>query len=498
MLSEVTSSPSDAIPDYVLRTFAFGLILGPVNDADAGEPNLAEPPSGHRWECVKEPSQLAGTHGFLMLYSGGHCCLGITTEGDVHRWDAGGGGANSLERGFCVEWSLSILKDEAGQRMQLRDASLGRPPINSSSDHIDGAEIEAVALMDTGDVCAMSCGRQRGPVGYAGGTWQPVPGLQSQLVVNVACGSGFCVALAAPGELWAWGESEYGALGFGYSQSGSSQHQRTSTPQPVRGGLAGKHVAAVACGDHHVIAAIFDDECESGPVFSWGCDADNRLGYNVDGGVQNEPRVVPWITPTLGHGSNSGTLSQRRGLRMPQRITQVGCGVRHSVILCQGSIICFGADDCGQLGRPFIDQQNSSCIDAAELPCFAYAPALAPAFLKGTGGSGADAEINAIVGEVTARRICCGPFHTAAVSSEGALYVWGLNITCAPAEGQTQNTTGIRCVPGFGAERLVVGLACGPHFVIVSAEVELLTVSESESTPVSIPPPQNSSCFMAA
>ncbi|CAK0839500.1 unnamed protein product, partial [Prorocentrum cordatum] len=137
---------AEPVVEFALRTFAFGLFLRPGR---AAPPDDGGPPPGApeeaagaggggegegaagdaegRWEAVRVPAEIAGAPGFTTLACRRHCCLGITPEGDVHRWDAAGRGAGVLACGFGVEWSLLVLKDEAGQRVQLRDVGIGYP-----------------------------------------------------------------------------------------------------------------------------------------------------------------------------------------------------------------------------------------------------------------------------------------------------------------------------------------------------------------------------------
>ncbi|CAJ1437639.1 unnamed protein product, partial [Effrenium voratum] len=297
--------------DFALKTYAFGLIprlgfevpFGPV----APEMKLQKVADslrhacpfallswvsfvfGKRWEVVPCPTEIPGAPGFTTLAAGEGGCLGITPEGDVHRW-AAGAKAGKVTRGFAMEWSLSMLKDEAGQHLQLRDVALGGFSRKSSY------RIAAIALMDSGDVFSSQAwygdggDGQKGSAPMACPAWVPWPSLQSTLVVAVACGSGFCMALTAHGELMAWGEAPDGALGLG----GSAASEPTLVP-----GLARCRVAAVACGESHTVAACFDEEDQPGAVYSWGLAKDGRLGY-LDEVNQREPRVIPWLTAELG------------------------------------------------------------------------------------------------------------------------------------------------------------------------------------------------------
>lgn len=479
-------------------------------------------PCEDAWHCLERPVEIPGAPGFTTLVGGPHSCIGVTPEGDVHRWDVNDWDATTPARGFGVEWSLSVLKDSAGQRVQMRDMAISRydcpgsraPSKKSGEGPMDSAAVAAVALMEGGEVFTTE--RWCSSAVHAP-AWRAVAGLQSHLVLSVSCGGNFCTALTARGELWSWGESACGALGLGpdaldMAEDDESTEQarhgrrcllRAKQPLLIRGELANRRVAAVSCGDEHVIAATSDEANEPGAVYSWGCGSDCRLGYAVEGllGDQMVPRHVPWITADLGEqlvlrrtgdvdgatvvrstgaaGGEGGarTMQRRKSLRMPQRITQLACGSRHSVVVCRGGIICFGADDYRQLGS--VHEAACNSVDGLELPEFASAPILALPLHDDKSDDGAgDSDVQSI--EANTRRICCGPLHTAAVSSEGHLYVWGISLVCGQLPG-------VRRVAGFGSQRPVVAFACGAHFVVASAEVELAFAGEALTLPPTMP-----------
>ncbi|CAE7476192.1 unnamed protein product [Symbiodinium sp. KB8] len=218
-----------------------------------------------------------------------------------------------------------------------------------------------------------------------------------------------------------------------------------------------------------MVAASFDEE-SAGAVFTWGCGQNGRLGYEA--ASTGLPRAVPWLTQELGDvlsdrlgqkmssNADAGTPTLRASppprpsRRLPQRITQVSCGLRHTALICQGSLVCFGADDYGQLGRAGEE------LTRPKLPPFAYCPKL-------------EAPDGARTKEVCARRICCGPLHTAAVCSQGCVHIWGIDLCKTNDPGAKAPRRGPQPVSEFGPERPVVALTCGAHFVVCSAELAL-------------------------
>lgn len=447
--------------DFALKTFACGLFPD-----RSGRDSIEQKDGDSGWQCVANPTEIPGAPGFTSLAAGEDGCLGITPEGDVHRWVATGN-SGTITRGFAMEWTLSVLKDEANQRLQLRDIALGyrsqspsRLSCCSGKSPRSRGRLVAVALMDSGDVFASQAWYDDGGDGREGHLpmscpeWQPLPSLQSTLVAAVACGGGFAMALTAGGELFAWGSSPEGAMGTGSLGD-------VTRPTLVRGPLAKCRVAVIACGECHSVAATFDEEDRLGAVYSWGLvAADGRLGY-VDDEVhpQSSPREVSWISAQLVAvlTLRRGALAVPRGSsrRLPQRITQVSCGWRHSVLVCQGSVVCFGANDFGQLGRCAKEPQEVR----SKIPPFAHCPLLE------------DSDHRTIE---EARRLCCGPLHTACVCSTGHVHVWGLDLQ------QGMKARAPWCVPDFGPVRPVVALCCGAHFLVCSAEVVLPRSTEAQ------------------
>ncbi|CAE7224231.1 TBC1D12 [Symbiodinium natans] len=451
------SQPADQALDYTLKTYAFGLLPQRSSQSDLCKEDMQGLEDWSHWSCVPTPTEIPGAPGFTTLAGGEDGCLGITPEGDVHRWVAASN-TGKVARGFAMEWSLTVLKDEAGQKLQLRDVALG-----FGHGRTGGSRIAAIALMDSGDVFSSQAWYADGGDGSEGSRplacpdWRQRPGLHATLVVSVACGGGFCAALTARGELLAWGESDCGALGLG-------DVQRAEEPSLVQGELARRRVAVVACGESHMVAASFDEE-SAGAVYTWGCGQHGRLGYEATS--QSLPHAVPWLTEELGDvlSARLGQKTQEAGpalrasppprpsRRLPQRITQASCGLRHTALICQGGLVCFGADDYGQLGRAGEEEMRP------KLPPFAHCPKLeAPGDVR--------------TKEACARRISCGPLHTAAVCSQGRVHVWGIDLRQTKDLAKAPRS-GPQPVLEFGPERPVVALACGAHFIVCSAEVAL-------------------------
>jgi alpha-tubulin suppressor-like RCC1 family protein len=144
------------------------------------------------------------------------------------------------------------------------------------------------------------------PVTTTGGgtTWQ-----------QVACGTGFTVAVKTDGTLWAWGFNSSGQLGD------STTSTRSSPVTATGGGTTWKQVA---CGSGHTAAVKTD-----GTLWTWGGNTYGALG---DNSTSNRSSPVT----TVAGGTNW---------------KQVACGlVNTAAIKTDGTLWTWGRNNYGQLG----------------------------------------------------------------------------------------------------------------------------------------------------
>lgn len=96
--------------------------------------------------------------------------------------------------------------------------------------------------------------------------------LAGRPVIKISAGGSHTLALTADGQIFAWGNNNYGQLGIGLGVD--------STNEPVavvtNGTLAGRPVIAVAAGGNHSLALTAD-----GQVFAWGYGYEGQLGNGV-------------------------------------------------------------------------------------------------------------------------------------------------------------------------------------------------------------------------
>ena len=145
----------------------------------------------------------------------------------------------------------------------------------------------------------------------------PVASFAGVHLVAVSCGASHTLAVSSLGEVFAWGNNEFGQLGIP-NLSGC-----VATPTLVPA-LVGVRVAALAAGAGHNCALTGD-----GQIYSWGI---NRQGQCGLGHTENQAK--PALVAALGRPAVAAT-----------------CGIAHTAFLLDdGSLALCGSNQFGQLG----------------------------------------------------------------------------------------------------------------------------------------------------
>nr|XP_015195044.1 PREDICTED: probable E3 ubiquitin-protein ligase HERC1 isoform X5 [Lepisosteus oculatus] len=129
---------------------------------------------------------------------------------------------------------------------------------------------------------------------------------------------GHTLAVTTEGEVFSWGDGDYGKLGHGNSAT-------QKYPKLIQGPLLGKVVVCVSAGYRHSAAVTNDGE-----LYTWGEGDFGRLGHS-DSHSRNVPTLVKDI---------SG-------------VGQAACGSSHTIVVAQdGRVVwSFGGGDNGKLGH---------------------------------------------------------------------------------------------------------------------------------------------------
>nr|XP_033775643.1 probable E3 ubiquitin-protein ligase HERC1 isoform X2 [Geotrypetes seraphini] len=172
---------------------------------------------------------------------------------------------------------------------------------------------------------------------------------------------GHTLAFTTEGEVFSWGDGDYGKLGHGNSST-------QKYPKLIQGPLQGKVVVCVSAGYRHSAAVT-----EDGELYTWGEGDFGRLGHG-DSNSRNIPTLIKDI-------SNVG---------------EVSCGSSHTIALSKDgrTVWSFGGGDNGKLGHGDTNR--------------VYKPKV----------------IEALQG-MFIRKVCAGSQSSLALTSTGQVYAWG-------------------------------------------------------------------------
>ena len=206
-----------------------------------------------------------------------------------------------------------------------------------------------------------------GQLGTNGGGDKYTPVSQSVGWKQVDCGHSHTCAVKSNGTLWCWGNNFSGQLGL-------NNNTTRSTPVTVFGTAAGNYQPdhiwkQIACGGYHTVGIKMD-----GTLWSWGFNTNGQTGNNGNTDVQTPVQ-------TLAGGTNW---------------KQVSAGKKHTVaIKTDGTLWSWGINGSGQLG---VNGTTTRFTPVQE-------------FNNATNWNS----------------VACGGYTTAAVKSDGTLWMWGYN-----------------------------------------------------------------------
>ena len=248
------------------------------------------------------------------------------------------------------------------------------------------------------------------------GTFPSTPLKVLDGVASVSAGQDHIAVIKTDGTLWSWGNSHEGQVGSGVvwgHDVGLDYQTRVSVPTKIMDG-----VSAVSCGDAHTAAVKTD-----GTLWVWGSGEFGQLGNGKNGSAASDDSVY-----------------QGTPIKIMDHVKAVSCGGEHTAaITTDGSLWMWGDNSSGQLGnggganapQPY----DSSVISCQTLPV-------------------------EVMDNVAA--VSCGGYHTAAITTDGSLWIWGNNICGQLGDGTTAN----RNRP-FKIMDNVRAVSCGSDFTAV-------------------------------
>uniref|UniRef100_A0A452GSK3 HECT-type E3 ubiquitin transferase n=1 Tax=Gopherus agassizii TaxID=38772 RepID=A0A452GSK3_9SAUR len=197
----------------------------------------------------------------IAAHSDGHHYLALAATGEVFSWGCGDGGR--LGHGDTVPL------EEPKMISALSGKQAGKHVV-----HIACGSTYSAAITAEGELYTWGRGNY-GRLGHGSSEDQTIPmlvtGLKGLKVIDVACGSGDAQTLAVTenGQVWSWGDGDYGKLGRGGSDG-------CKTPKLIEK-LQDLDVVKVRCGSQFSVALTKD-----GQVYSWGKGDNQRLGHGTE------------------------------------------------------------------------------------------------------------------------------------------------------------------------------------------------------------------------
>jgi alpha-tubulin suppressor-like RCC1 family protein len=313
---------------------------------------------------------------------------------------AGSSGANPsaaslLSFGYNYYGELGSVTNNRSSDPNPTPTVVTLPGADGSVSHVAAGDDFSLAVTSSGQLYAFG-DNEYGQLGSAannvGNTPNPTPTLvtlpgENGTVTDVAAGYDHSLAVTSSGQLYAFGDNDHGQLGNA-TNNGSSAANPTPTLVTLPNGSG--TATQVAAGDDTSLVVT-----STGALFSFGDNDYGQLGFGTNSGTNN-----PDPTPTqvqLPGGSGA--------------VTAVAAGGDFSLVAtASGQLYAFGNNYYGQLGTTASDGSNTAN------------PAPSAVTLPGESG--------------TVTQVAAGTGSSLVVTSGGQLYSFGDNY-----EGQLGNTT---------------------------------------------------------
>jgi alpha-tubulin suppressor-like RCC1 family protein len=227
---------------------------------------------------------------------------------------------------------------------------------------------------------------------------------------TVACDAGLIAAIKTDGTLWTWGRNTYGQLG---------DNTRTNRSSPVQTVCGGTNWKTVACDGFHATAIKTD-----GTLWKWGYNIYGQLGdgtiadksspvqtvaggtnwktvaagYNHTAAIKTDGTLWTWGWNTYGQLGDNTTAHKSSPVQTVAGGTnwkQVAAGVDHTAaIKTDGTLWTWGRGNFGQIG------DNTSAVNRSS-------------------------PVQTVCGGANWKTVACGGYHTAAIKTDGTLWLWG-------------------------------------------------------------------------
>ncbi|XP_041055229.1 E3 ubiquitin-protein ligase HERC2 isoform X4 [Carcharodon carcharias] len=240
----------------------------------------------------------------IAAHPDGQHFLALSAAGEVFSWGCGDGGR--LGHGDTV--SLEEPKMVAA----LSGKQVGKHVV-----HVACGSTYSAAITSEGELYTWGRGNY-GRLGHGSSEDQTTPllvtGLKGLKIIDVACGSGDAqtLAVAENGQVWSWGDGDYGKLGRGGSDG-------CKTPKLIEK-LQDLDIIKVRCGSQFSVAITKD-----GQIYTWGKGDTQRLGHGTEEHVRY-PKLLECL--------------------QGKKVVDVAVGSTHCMVLTEdGEVHSWGSND---------------------------------------------------------------------------------------------------------------------------------------------------------
>jgi alpha-tubulin suppressor-like RCC1 family protein len=260
-------------------------------------------------------------------------------------------------------------------------------------------------------------------------------------VADIAAGHYHSVAVKSDGTVWAWGSNENGQLGTGDGEDSFVPRQVESL----------SNIVAVAAGARHSLA--LDEE---GNVWSWGSNSSTPVQIGevsdviaIDAGWAHSIALLYdgtlWAWGKNGYGQlgdgNEGDSEVPVKVTGLTDVVSIAAGSEHNVALVSdGTVWTWGRNSAGQLGTGDTDWASNSI----------------PEMVEGLSNIAA---------------VAAGWGHTAVLTEEGAVLMWGNNESGQLGDGTSTDNYTPAQVSGLPVIRSIV--SGYDHMLAVDSEGKL-------------------------
>lgn len=174
----------------------------------------------------------------------------------------------------------------------------------------------------------------------AAGTLAPLTG-----IVSVSAGYSTGMALTATGNVYVWGENNYGQLAQGTQTQNGSLAVLAKAPATQSGNLSG--IKAISAGGNHQMALT-----ATGEVLAWGYTPNGAIGEGNTVNLGNQSTLPNFVIDTSGTGNLSG-------------IKAIAAGYSNSLALMStGEVLIWGRND----GSSLAQNQTVSALFLSRIP----------------------------------------------------------------------------------------------------------------------------------